>query len=104
MTQEQKLKVEQYKAEFEQKCSDYSNWSSVKDCKFDVFKSENEEDKNVTIYSAYVSGLSDDYQPYYDIVNLLVEEDGNVVDLSTILSSNERIEYIKSLTKINVSE
>lgn len=102
MTQEQKSKIEYYRKQFSDRCSDYSGWSSVKDCRFEVYKSNNEEDNNITIYSSFVSGLSDDYQPYYDIINLLVESDGNVVDLSTILSSNERIDYINSLTKINV--
>jgi len=102
MTQEQKSKIEHYRKQFQDKCSDYSGWGSVKDCRFELYESDKEEDKNVTIYSSFVSGLSDDYQPYYDIINLLVEEDGNVVDLSTILTSNERIDYINTLTKINV--
>jgi hypothetical protein len=102
MTQEQKSKIEHYREQFGKKCSDYSGWSGAKDCRFELYESDKEEDKNITIYSSYISGLSDDYQPYYDIINLLIEEDGNVVDLSTILTSNERIDYINTLTKINV--
>lgn len=102
MTIKQKEKVEILQKEFEERCSIYSGMGNEDDCSFDVLvNNSNEMDKNVTIYASFISGLSDDFQPYYDVINILVEESGDTIELSKVLSPMEKKDYLSSLTKIN---
>lgn len=103
MTHLQQNKIAILKEEFVERCSAYSGLSNDEDCSFGVYINENNiDDKNVTIQSSFVSGISDDYQPFYEIVNLLVQENGDTISLSSVLSDNEKMEYLKGLTKINL--
>jgi hypothetical protein len=102
MTIKQKEKVDILLEEYNERCSMYSGFGNKNDCSFDILVNKaNEVDKNVTIYASFISGLSDDFQPYYDVINLLIEENGDTIELSKVLSPMEKKDYLSSLTKIN---
>jgi hypothetical protein len=102
MTIKQKEKVDILFKEHQERCAMYSGIGNQDDCSFDIFvNNSNENDKNVTIYLSFVSGLSDDFQPFYDVMDILVEESGDTIELSKVLSPMEKKDYLSSLTKIN---
>ena len=102
MTIKQKEKIDILLEEYKERCSMYSSFGNENDCSFDIFvNNSNNSDKNVTIYASFISGLSDDYQPYYDVINILVEESGDTIELSKVLSPMEKKDYLSILTKIN---
>lgn len=102
MTELQSQKVDILYNEYAERCSSYSSFGNDEDCRFDIYRNDNNvEDKNITVYSSFISGLSDDYQPYYEIVNLLIDENGDTINLSTLLSPTEKKDYMNGLTKIN---
>jgi hypothetical protein len=98
--QEQKINI--LLEEHNKKCATYMGYGGNDSCKFSIYENkQNPNDKNVTIFSTYISGLSDDYQPFYKVVNLLIEPSGDVIELSALLDSDEIDEYYQGLTKIN---
>lgn len=102
MTIKQSEKIDILLQEFKERCSMYSGFGNENDCSFDILiNNVNKKDKNVTIYTSFISGLSDDFQPYFEVVNILIEENGDTIELSKLLSPNEKKEYLSSLTKIN---
>ncbi len=101
MTIEQKNQLEKYRQEFAQNCKRYAAWGSERDCKFSSFESENEEDKNITLVVTTITGLSDDYQTYVETVNLMIEPDGNVINLFDVYEPSQVISYIQQLKKID---
>lgn len=100
MTNAQSTTIDILKAQFMQSCLKYNSYSAENSCKFDLYKSNNDEDKNITIIYTVVSGLSDDYQPFYQTVNMLVEPDGNAINLMDFYPQNFVIDYINKLKKI----
>lgn len=99
MTSAQSTTVDVLKAQFTQSCDKYATYSGDV-CNFEVYKSENDSDENITIIYTTVTGISDDYQPYYEVVNMLVEPDGNAINLMDFYPQNFVVDYIKSLKKI----
>lgn len=98
--QEQKINI--LLGEHNDKCAMYMGYGGNDSCIFGIYENkENVNDKNITIFSTYVSGLSDNYQPFFNVVNLLIEPSGDVIELSALLDSDEIEEYYKGLTKIN---
>lgn len=100
MTIEQKNKVDFYKSEFEKMCTKYVNYNAKKTCNFNVYKSENSEDNNVTIVYSHITGVSDDYQTYFGVDNILIEPDGNAINMGDFYPQNDIIDYIEKLKKI----
>lgn len=101
MTTEQQKKIEEYKKEFTENCKQYAPWGSARDCSFSLYKSENPEDENYTMVVTSVTGLSDDYQTYVETVNLMVEPDGNVINLTDIYEPSQVVNYVQQLIKID---
>lgn len=101
MTPEQRAAIEKYRAEFNSNCSMYAPWGSKRDCSFQLYKGEKPEDLNYTMVITSVTGLSDDLQTYVETVNLMVEPDGNVINLIDLFDRNQVIDYIQQLKKID---
>ncbi|MFY8161513.1 MAG: hypothetical protein ACOVNU_09300 [Candidatus Kapaibacteriota bacterium] len=102
MTINQKQKINNLLDAHNKKCATYMSYCSNGSCRFTLYENKaNSNDKNITIFATYVSGLSDNYQPFYNVVNLLVEPSGDVIELSALLNSDEIDEYYNGLTKIN---
>lgn len=101
MTIEQQKQIEKYREEFSKNCKEYSQWGSDRDCKFSIFKSEKAEDENYTIVVTTITGLSDDYQTYVETSNLMIEPDGNVINLFDVYGQSEVLSYIEQLKKID---
>ncbi len=102
MTTYQEQKINILLEEHNKKCATYMGYGGNDSCVFSIYENKkNANDKNVTIFSTYISGLSDDYQAFYNVVNLLVEPSGDVIELSALLDSDEIEEYYQGLTKIN---
>lgn len=99
MTESQKNTINVLKAQFSESCNKYAAYSGD-NCKFELYESKNPEDKNITIIYTVVNGLSDDYQPFYQTVNMLVEPDGNALNLMDFYPPDFVIDYIKKLKNI----
>ena len=100
MTNAQKETIDIYREQFLQSCHKYEVYSGENTCKFELYESNKEDDKNITIIYTLVTGLSNDYQPFYEVVNLIVEPDGNAINLMDFYPQNLVIDYIKNLKKI----
>jgi hypothetical protein len=101
MTREQSNKIEILFDEFKERCKSYSGFGDDDDCSFEIYQNDkNPLDKNIVIRSSFVSGLSDNFEPFHEILNLIVQENGDTVNLSAVLNANQRMEYLNSLTKI----
>ncbi|NBO50174.1 MAG: hypothetical protein EBU80_10735 [Chitinophagia bacterium] len=100
MTIEQQKQVEIYRNEFEESCSSNAVYGSGRLCSFGVFKSENEEDQNVTLIITTITGLSDNYQPYVGTNNIMIEPDGNTFNMDDVFPSSQVAGYVSKLKKI----
>jgi hypothetical protein len=102
MTINQKQKINNLLDEHNKKCATYMSYCGDGSCVFNIYENKaNPNDKNITIFATYVSGLSDDFQPFFNVVSLLVEPSGDAIELSALLNSDEIDEYYNGLTKIN---
>jgi hypothetical protein len=101
MTPQQKEQIEKYREQYEENCSKYASWGTGSDCSFSLRKSKDENDKNYTILMTIVAGITDDFQPYVETVNLMVEPDGNVINLMDFFDSEKVINYIEQLIKVD---
>lgn len=97
MTDEQRAKIEELRNDFYLKVKYYSTYSGTK---FNVFSSNNENDKNITIIYTIITGLNDSYQPFYENQNILIEPNGNAINLMDFYSDNDVLTYIENLKKI----
>lgn len=101
MTPQQREKIEKYRKQYQENCEKYASWGSQRDCSFSLLKSSNENDKNYTILMTFVAGLSDDFQTYVENANLLIEPDGNVLNLTDFFDSGKVVNYIEQLIKVD---
>lgn len=101
VTQKQKEKIEMYQKQFEENIAEYENWGSQQDCRFGIYVSEKPEDKNVTIVMVTITGISDNYQTYKAINNIMVEPSGESCKLTDIYPKEYVLDYIETLKKIN---
>lgn len=99
MTQAQENTITVLRAQFAETCNKYATYSGD-NCKFELYKSENPQDENITIIYTVVNGISDDYQPFYQTINMLVEPDGNAFNIMDFFPTNFVVDYIKKLKKI----
>ena len=100
MTRAQQEKIIEIREEYVSNCKEYASYGTSS-CKFGVYRSKNEEDENITVIFTTVSGLSDFNQPFFQTTNLLVEPNGNSMNLMDVYSNNDVLGYIENLTKIN---
>jgi hypothetical protein len=101
MTTEQKKQIENYREQFEQNCKNYATWGSQRYCRFDLYKSESLDDPNITIVATTITDISDNYEPYVKTHNLMIEPDGNVINLFDVFDSSQVMSYIEKLKKVD---
>jgi len=101
MTKEQETTVEKYRQELNDNCSINAFYGSLEICKFNVYESQKEEDKNITIVTVSITGISDDFQPYIGVNTIMVEPDGNPFRMADIYPEQLVNEYVDTLKKIN---
>jgi hypothetical protein len=101
MTKAQEITVEKYRQELNNNCLRNEFYNSSEICKFNVYQSEKDDDKNITIVTVSITGISDDFQPYIGINTLMVEVDGNAFNMNDVYPSKLVNEYVDTLKKIN---
>lgn len=101
MTKEQEIAVENYRKQLNENCSRNEFYNSSQICSFNVYKSEKEEDENITIVTVSITGISDDFQPFIGVTTILVEPDGNAFRMTDVYPEQFVNEYVDSLKKIN---
>jgi hypothetical protein len=99
MTQLQIEKIKKIREDFKDNCEKYSSWG-IDNCSFGIYKSTKEGDENITLIITTISGLSDSMQAFYETTNILVEPNGNSLNLLDFFGSNDVLGYIESLKKI----
>jgi hypothetical protein len=97
MTEAQKNTIYHQKKSFDRACDMYQMYLTD-DCKFRIYKSFN--DPNITLVITTIESISDNFQPYFKRVYLLVEPDGNLVNLLDFYSMDYVLEYTSKLHKI----
>lgn len=100
MTTNQKKQLEVYTKEYQENCSSNAQFGSNRICNFNVFKSENPEDKNITIVMTTITDISDNYQPYIATTNIMIEPDGNAINLADVFPKSQVAAYVEQLKKI----
>ena len=100
ITVEQKKKIEVLSAQHADRCAKYAIYGACS-CSFNVFKSKlNPTDQNVTIVISQVSSITNDLLLLYDMVYIMVEPDGNHIQLDDFFPLQKVLEYTQSLEKI----
>lgn len=103
MTTEQQLEVQRQKSIYSNNVSEYSRFGSDSLCFFKVYKSNNENDKNITLCIATIDGLSDTNQPYTVMNYIMVRPDGksfNALDTypyESFMKYTDELEQIKEI-------
>lgn len=99
MTEAQIETIKKLREGYKDNCEKFSSWGIDK-CAFGIYKSTKENDNNITLILTTISGISDSMQPYYETTNILVEPNGNSLNLFDFFESNDILGYIESLKKI----
>lgn len=101
MTNEQEITVEKYRKQLDDNCSRNKFYNSSEICKFNVYENKKEEDKNITIVTVSITGISDDFQPFIAVTTIMVEPDGNAFRMTDVYPEQLVNEYVDTLKKIN---
>lgn len=101
MTNQQKITIEEYKRQYKENCETYEMWGSSQYCKMGIYKNPNNDDPNITMVITSITGLSDDYQPYFKTDFILIEPDGNALPLKETFPDEDVVGYIQTLEKID---
>jgi hypothetical protein len=99
MTAQQIETIKKLRQGFKDSCERYAGWGS-NECHFSIYKCEKEDDDNITLIISTISGISDSLQPYIETTNLLVEPNGNSLNLLDFFNSDDVLTYIENLKKI----
>jgi len=100
MTDIQKIKIEQKRLEFDENINQYLSFGSRNYCSFSVYSPIDPNDKSVTVVSTLIENISNDNIPntkqvYYNILN-----DGTILTLGLVMTSQQILNYLTNLTKI----
>jgi hypothetical protein len=101
MTTEQKNQIQNYRQQYEQNCKTNASWGSAKYCSFKLLKSESPDDPNITIVATTITDISDNYEPYVKTHNLMIEPDGNAINLFDIFDASQVMSYIQQLKQFD---
>jgi hypothetical protein len=98
MTHLQKETIDALKNEYDKNCKEYLGYGG---CSFSVYHNpDNPMDNNIVVVSNYVDGTSDDLQAYYSVAIILIEPDGNRIDMKQHFNQDDVEAYLKTLHKI----
>ncbi|MBM3417468.1 MAG: hypothetical protein FJY17_00930 [Bacteroidetes bacterium] len=102
MTQDQKKTIEELRVQFSQHCKRFAEYGSDEICNFEVLMNDsNPEDQNITVAVTTIDGISDSFQPYVKILNLMIEPDGTQFNMSDIFPQSKVVAYVQTLKKIS---
>jgi hypothetical protein len=101
MTREQEITIEKYRKELNDNCEKNAGYNSSEICKFNLYESESSEDKNITIRTVSITGISDDFQPFNEVTTILVEPDGNAFKMTDVYPTELVNDYVNKLKRIN---
>jgi hypothetical protein len=100
MTIQQLQIFEKYKQEYDQRYKAYSYLISASNCGYFAYKSVNDSNNDIFIRSTTISGLSDSFEPFFDIIYMLIEPNGNVIILNTLYNQEQIDNIFTQFTKI----
>jgi hypothetical protein len=101
MTIEQKKQLEIYRKQYQQNCSQNAEFGSSRICNFHVYETRNDDDKNITIVMTTITDISDNYQPFIGTTNIMIEPDGNPINLADVFPKSQVSAYVEQLKIID---
>jgi hypothetical protein len=100
MTTQQVEIFEKYQSEYNERYNAYSYLSYSKDCGFIAYKFIDSLNNDIVIRSTTISGLSDNFEPFFDIVYILIEPNGNTILLNDVFNQDQINNLFQQLIKI----
>ena len=100
MTTQQVEIFEKYKQEYTERYKVYSYLSYSDDCNFFAYKFHDKINNDIVIRSTTISGLSDNFEPFFDIIYILVEPNGNTILLNDVFNQDQINNLFQQLIKI----
>jgi hypothetical protein len=97
MTIEQQKKLEVYREEYKRNCTSNVGFGSDRICNFHVYGSDNPDDQNITIVMTTITDISDNYQPFIATLNIMIEADGNAINLADVFPKSQVASYVEQL-------
>ena len=102
MTKEQEKKIKEIKEIERMNCEAYSTYGSSDICSLGIYESkENIEDKNIVVKIVSITGISDNFEPFIEISNIMVEPNGHSFDMSSVFPNQYVMNYLQTLRQIN---
>ncbi len=98
MNEKQKKVIGTYRAEFNKNLAEFQGYNPEDVCSFHVYAGSN--DDNICIVSSYIQDIID-FQLKTKYIYIMVQPDGNAINLIDLYPQGRIIEYINSLKKID---
>ena len=84
---------------------DNSSYGSERYCQFIIFENNvNKEDNNITIVTVEIYDLSQEGIPKTKTIHKQIDINGDIENLSYIMSNNKIIDYLQVCTKIKIDD
>ena len=97
MTTQQQKQLDTYREEYRMNCSNNVGFGSDRICSFNVYGSKDSEDENITIVMTTITDISDNYQPFIATLNIMIEPDGNAINLADVFPKSQVAAYVEQL-------
>ena len=105
MTEAQIQTIKALYEDYKKHLYDNSSYGSDRYCQFIVFENNaNKEDNNITIVTVEIYDLSQEGIPKTKTIHKQIVINGDIENLSYIMSNNKIIDYLQVCTKIKVDE
>jgi hypothetical protein len=102
MTKEQEKTIKEIKDKERINCETYSTYGSSDICSLSIYESKkNTDDKNIVVKIVSITGISDNFEPYIGISNIMVEPNGHSFDMSSVFPNQYVMNYLQTLRQIN---
>jgi len=100
MTIQQLEIFEKYKQEYNERYKAYSHLIYSNDCRFLAYKFINDSNKDIVINATTISGLGDSFEPFFDIIYILIEPNGNTILLNDVFNQDQINNLFQQLINI----
>lgn len=98
MTPMQKFKMEEMRREYE---AMEKRFMAYGETSFEALRNlSNPEDKNVTVVQQIITETDEDGRPFYDLSIVLIEPDGNIIDMKKMMHPDDVNRYLQELVEI----
>jgi len=105
MTEAQIQTIKALYEDYKKHLYDNSSYGSERYCQFIIFEnSANKEDDNITIVTVEIYDLSQEGIPKTETIHKQIDINGNIENLSYIMSNNKIIDYLQVCTKIKIDD